>query len=199
VGWLDFGCGAGGLLKYLRHIRTLTVNGREIVVQPVGHDVGSYVQRLKHSDGFEILDWEALSQLPGGRFDVITCIEVIEHVPNPSLVIDLLARNLKDGGLLILTTGSLTSHLAKLQGISFTYCIPEIHVSLLTPRLLCAPLPKRRPGVASPLLPRFNQVSIFEKSFSCSRRQISCFRRQFLRGNPSCGLVVWRFRYAVSL
>lgn len=136
VSWLDFGCGAGGLLKYLRNLKTLTCNGRRIAVHPVGHDVGSYAQRLKYHDGLEILDWEALSQLPAGRFSVITCIEVIEHVPNPSTVIELLARNLKQGGLLILTTGNLNSPLARLQGIKFAYCIPEIHISLLTPRLL---------------------------------------------------------------
>src|SRR5437762_8415874 len=57
VSWLDFGCGAGGLLKYLRNLKTLTCNERQIAVHPVGHDVGSYAQRLKYDDGFEILDW----------------------------------------------------------------------------------------------------------------------------------------------
>ena len=136
VNWLDFGCGAGGLLKYLRISKLLTCDGRQTAVHPVGHDIGSYAERLKRDDGFEILDWDELSQLPPGRFDIITCIEVIEHVPHPWSVIDLLARNLKEGGLLILTTGNLDSPLAKLQGIKFGYCIPEIHISLLTPKLL---------------------------------------------------------------
>lgn len=136
VNWLDFGCGAGGLLKYLRNLRTLNCDGNEAPVHPVGHDIGSYAERLRRDDGFEIVDWNELWQMPSGRFDIITCIEVIEHVPNPWSVIELLARSLKPGGLLILTTGNLNCPLAKLQGIHFGYCTPEIHISLLTPTLL---------------------------------------------------------------
>jgi hypothetical protein len=38
---------------------------------------------------------------------------------------------------LILTTSNLDCPLARLQGIHFAYCIPEIHVSLFNPSLLC--------------------------------------------------------------
>jgi SAM-dependent methyltransferase len=136
VTWLDFGCGAGGLLKYLRDLEALSCGERRMPIQPVGHDVGSYSQRLKNDDGFEILDWNELRQTSAGRFDIITCIEVIEHVAYPWDVIELLAHCLKPGGLLILTTGNLDCPLAKLHGIHFSYCIPEIHVSLFNPALL---------------------------------------------------------------
>lgn len=136
VTWLDFGCGAGGLLKYLRDLKSLTCGGLPVPVHPVGHDVGSYSERLKHDDNFEILSWDELDKNCEGRFDIISCIEVIEHIPSPRPVIELLARCLKPGGLLILTTGNLDCPLARLQGIHFTYCIPEIHVSLFNPSLL---------------------------------------------------------------
>jgi SAM-dependent methyltransferase len=136
VTWLDFGCGAGGLLKYLRDLGELTCRGIHAPLHPVGHDVGSYSERLKNEDNFEILSWDQLDKNCPARFDIISCIEVIEHIPFPRPVIELLARSLKPGGLLILTTGNLDCPLAKLQGIHFTYCIPEIHVSLFNPSLL---------------------------------------------------------------
>jgi SAM-dependent methyltransferase len=136
VTWLDFGCGAGGLLKYLRDLGELECHDVRVPVHPVGHDVGSYSERLKHDDDFEILSWEQLDRDCVARFDIISCIEVIEHIPYPRAVIELLARSLKPDGLLILTTGNLDCPLAKLQGINFTYCIPEIHVSLFNPSLL---------------------------------------------------------------
>lgn len=136
VAWLDFGCGAGGLLKYLRDLGELTFDGVHVPLHPVGHDVGSYAERLKNTDNFEILGWDELSKAGAARFDIISCIEVIEHIPYPKAVFELLAQSLKPGGLLILTTGNLDSPLARLQGIHFTYCVPEIHVSLFNPSLL---------------------------------------------------------------
>ena len=125
--WLDFGCGAGGLLKFLRER-----GGFEVA----GHDVGSYAERLRRDDGFTLFNLEELQALPDGRYDVISCIEVLEHVPEPRPLIALVARLLRPGGLLILTTGNLASPVARWQGLSFSYCIPEIHVSLFNPRLL---------------------------------------------------------------
>ena len=134
--WLDFGCGAGGLLKYLRDLGKLTLGGLDVPLHPVGHDVGSYSERLKNDDDFEILGWDELDKTCAGRFDIISCIEVIEHMPYPRTVVELLARSLKPGGLLILTTGNLDCPLARLQGIQFSYCVPEIHVSFFNPSLL---------------------------------------------------------------
>ena len=125
--WLDFGCGAGGLLKFLRARGGYRVTG---------HDIGSYADRLKHDDGFEILDWDELQALPTASFDVITCIEVLEHVPEPRPLIELMARLLRPGGLLILTTGNLDCAVARWQGLNFPYVVPEIHVSLFNPHLL---------------------------------------------------------------
>ncbi|MCX5744575.1 MAG: methyltransferase domain-containing protein [Proteobacteria bacterium] len=47
------------------------------------------------------MDWSALAPL--GQFDVITCDNVIEHVPVPPVLIIHLRRLLKPGGLLYLT------------------------------------------------------------------------------------------------
>jgi len=70
-----------------------------------------------------------LQALPSGTFDVISCIEVIEHIPEPRPTLELLARLLAPDGLLLLSTGNLRSPLARALGIAFPYCVPEIHVS----------------------------------------------------------------------
>jgi SAM-dependent methyltransferase len=101
-----------------------------------GSDVGSYAQRLSEVDGFVIHSPDDLRRLPDAQFDIISAIEVVEHLEYPAPVIALLARLLRPGGLLLLTTGNFASPLARLQGLRFRYCLPEIHVSLFTPRTL---------------------------------------------------------------
>lgn len=130
--WLDFGCGAGAFLKYLRERGSF--HGRPLDL--TGHDVGSYADLLKSKDGFRILDLDALSGEPDARYDVISMIEVIEHLPEPLEPLALIARLLKPGGLLLLTTGNLDSPVATRQGIHYRYCAPEIHVSLFNPGCL---------------------------------------------------------------
>jgi 2-polyprenyl-6-hydroxyphenyl methylase/3-demethylubiquinone-9 3-methyltransferase len=44
-----------------------------------------------------------------GRFDLITCMEVIEHVADPAAFVNALAKRLARGGLLIMSTPNATS------------------------------------------------------------------------------------------
>lgn len=44
-----------------------------------------------------------LGQIPSGAFDVVVCLDVLEHVPNPSQVISNIASYLKPGGYLFLS------------------------------------------------------------------------------------------------
>jgi SAM-dependent methyltransferase len=133
IRWLDFGCGAGGLLKFLRDRATVQVRDQERQIEASGFDVGSYAEKLETIDKLKIWDRNELEKVPAGYFQIITCIEVIEHVPEPLAIFELLARLLSPNGLLLLTTGNLDSPLAKLMGIGFSYCVPEIHVSYFTP------------------------------------------------------------------
>jgi 2-polyprenyl-6-hydroxyphenyl methylase/3-demethylubiquinone-9 3-methyltransferase len=47
---------------------------------------------------------EALAQDMPGAFDAITCMEMLEHVPDPGSVVDACAALLKPGGRLFLST-----------------------------------------------------------------------------------------------
>lgn len=132
LNWLDFGCGAGGFLKYLRERSVF--QGRQLRL--TGHDVGFYADLLARDDGFRILDFASLSREPDASYDVISMIEVIEHLPDPFEQLALVSRLLKPGGLLLLTTGNMDCPVARRQGIYYGYCAPEIHVSLFSPHSL---------------------------------------------------------------
>jgi 2-polyprenyl-3-methyl-5-hydroxy-6-metoxy-1,4-benzoquinol methylase len=137
VHWLDFGCGAGGLLKFLRDSAAVETPWGRRPLKVMGSDVGSYSQRLRTEAGFDVRSPEELALLPDGSFDIISAIEVIEHIAEPGPVMRLLARLLKPGGLLLLTTGNLASPMARWRGLKFGYCMPEIHISLFCPSTLC--------------------------------------------------------------
>ncbi len=136
--WLDYGCGAGGLLKFLRDRGRLGDHETGPRIVASGFDVGTYADRLRAVDQLDVHTAATLGALPDGQFDVISLVEVIEHLEQPMPVLGAVSRWLKPGGLLLLTTGNLASPLARWQGIRFGYCIPEIHVTLWTPAALVA-------------------------------------------------------------
>ncbi len=162
--WLDFGCGAGGFLKYLRDRGTLHGHPLELT----GHDVGSYADQLKARDGFRILDLDELRREPDATFDLISMIEVLEHLPSPLEPLQLVSRLLKPDGLLLLTTGNLDSPVARRQGIHYRYCAPEIHVSLFNPR--CLAQLYRRVGL-DPLAVRYHGAVKFKVLKTLRRRR----------------------------
>ncbi len=133
--WMDYGCGAGGFLKYLRDRGSLGVIDSERRLEVSGFDVGEYAERLR-ADGLPIHTLEALGRIPDSSLDVVSLVEVVEHLERPMDILADAARWLRPDGLLILTTGNLASPLARWQGIQFAYCIPEIHVTLWTPQAL---------------------------------------------------------------
>jgi SAM-dependent methyltransferase len=101
-----------------------------------GPDVGTYADRLGKEDGFRILGPGDVAAEPDARYDVISLIEVVEHIEFPDPVFALAARLLKPGGLLLLTTGNVASFVARRKGLAYAYLLPEIHVGYFTPRVL---------------------------------------------------------------
>ena len=136
VEWLDFGCGAGGLLKFLRDKAELRIGGSRWPLRVTGHDVGPYADKLRKDDGFRILNLAELAAEPDAGYDVISLIEVAEHIEFPDPVFALVSRLLKPGGLLLLTTGNVASPVARRKGLAYAYLLPEIHVGYFTPRAL---------------------------------------------------------------
>jgi SAM-dependent methyltransferase len=136
IDWLDFGCGAGGLLRYLTDKGAFDSGGRRWQIRAAGHDVGTYADKLRTADGLRILNPEELAAAPGASFDIISMIEVVEHLEFPDPVFALAARLLKPGGLLLLTTGNVSGPIPRMKGLDYGYMIPEVHVGYFTPRAL---------------------------------------------------------------
>ena len=99
---LDVGCGAGLLAEPLTRLGA-TVTGLDASPQLV-----AVAQGHARAGGLDI-DYRAvvLSELEG-EFDLITCMEVIEHVAEPAAFVGALAKRLAPEGLLVLSTPNAT-------------------------------------------------------------------------------------------
>jgi len=99
---LDVGCG-GGLLTEGMAARGAIVTGIDMGKAPLT------VARLhQHESGVEIdyrqVTAEQLAEEQPGHYDIVTCLEMLEHVPDPAAIINACAKLLKDDGRLFLST-----------------------------------------------------------------------------------------------
>ena len=100
---LDMGCGAGLLAEPLARM-----GGSVVGVDAAPENIAVALAHMVQS-GLEI-DYRAgeIEVVAGERFDLITCLEVVEHVADPATFIAGLASLLAPGGLLILSTPNRT-------------------------------------------------------------------------------------------
>ncbi|MDD2664325.1 MAG: bifunctional 2-polyprenyl-6-hydroxyphenol methylase/3-demethylubiquinol 3-O-methyltransferase UbiG [Dechloromonas sp.] len=99
---LDVGCG-GGLLSEGMAARGAEVTGIDLSEKPLG------VARLHLLESGQKVDYrkisaEALADEMPGAFDAVTCLEMLEHVPNPSSIVTACARLVKPGGQVFFST-----------------------------------------------------------------------------------------------
>lgn len=100
---LDVGCG-GGILSESMAAAGATVTGIDAGEAPLT------VARLHALESgvdvsYERITVEALAEREGqNQFDVVTCLEMLEHVPDPSSVLNACAALVKPGGTVILST-----------------------------------------------------------------------------------------------
>jgi SAM-dependent methyltransferase len=96
---LDIGCGFGFAVDYWQ---------RMIGGEAVGVELADYGRIGAQQLGIKVYDklLQDIPELAGRRFDVVSASEVIEHVPDPTAFVDLLARYVADDGVLVLTTPS---------------------------------------------------------------------------------------------
>jgi 2-polyprenyl-6-hydroxyphenyl methylase/3-demethylubiquinone-9 3-methyltransferase len=99
---VDIGCGGGILAEALGRTGA-RVTG--IDLSELSIDVAR-----QHADGsgldvdYRVMSIEALVAEQPGHYDVVTCMEMLEHVPRPVQIVAHCARLLKPGGVAIFST-----------------------------------------------------------------------------------------------
>ena len=99
---LDVGCG-GGILAEAMFERGATVTGIDMAKSPLAvarlhlEDSGAEVEYLECTA-------ERLADQRPGTYDVVTCMEMLEHVPSPSAVVDACSRLARPGGHVFFST-----------------------------------------------------------------------------------------------
>jgi 2-polyprenyl-6-hydroxyphenyl methylase / 3-demethylubiquinone-9 3-methyltransferase len=99
---LDVGCG-GGLLSEGMAVRGAEVTGIDLSEKPLG------VARLHLLESGQKVDYRKISaeqmaeEMPGA-FDAVTCLEMLEHVPDPASIVASCARLVKPGGQVFFST-----------------------------------------------------------------------------------------------
>lgn len=95
---LDAGCGAGGTMEYLA--RYGSVQGIDISSQMVEHCRKTGMSAVCAS----------VSELPFGdeEFDMVFCLDVLEHLPDEKTALKELIRVVRPGGVLVFTVPALT-------------------------------------------------------------------------------------------
>lgn len=119
---LDVGCGAGLLCEPLRRLGA-DVTGVDASAQNIA-------AAMAHAEGGGLdIDYRAgeLGSLGLGTFDLVTCLEVIEHVADKQHFMAQLVAHLAPAGLLVLSTPNRTarSRLLMVEGAERLGLIPR--------------------------------------------------------------------------
>jgi 2-polyprenyl-6-hydroxyphenyl methylase/3-demethylubiquinone-9 3-methyltransferase len=100
---LDVGCGAGLLAEPLARL------GAAVTAVDAAPELIAAAELHAHGQGLDIDYRVATVEELQGEFDLVTSLEVIEHVAEPEAFVEALAARLAPGGLLILSTPNRTA------------------------------------------------------------------------------------------
>jgi 2-polyprenyl-6-hydroxyphenyl methylase/3-demethylubiquinone-9 3-methyltransferase len=100
---LDIGCG-GGILSDSMARRGANVLGIDLAAKPLKvaqlHALESGTENVEYRE----VAAEALAAEQPGTFDTVTCMEMLEHVPEPASIVAASARLVKAGGWVFFST-----------------------------------------------------------------------------------------------
>jgi 2-polyprenyl-3-methyl-5-hydroxy-6-metoxy-1,4-benzoquinol methylase len=129
---LDIGCAAGNFLQV----------AAEQGFEGEGLELNShYVDYIKQHRSLRVFDkrLDEMAYAPA-TFDVVTLWDVLEHIPYPFDTLKQIARILRPGGILALTTINHQCINEKILGARWRYYQPPDHVCSFSPALLTSML-----------------------------------------------------------
>jgi 2-polyprenyl-3-methyl-5-hydroxy-6-metoxy-1,4-benzoquinol methylase len=128
---LDVACGAGGPALRIAATTGCAIAGIDLHEQAIATARALASERgLSARARFEQADAQQALSFPDARFDAVTCIDAINHLPDRPRVIGEWARVLKPGGRLffsdpVVVTGPLSSaEIASRSAIGFFLFVP---------------------------------------------------------------------------
>lgn len=99
---LDVGCG-GGILS-----ESMAERGARVTGIDLGEKALKVAQLHKLESGvavdYRLISVEKLAEERPESFDVVTCMEMLEHVPEPAAIVEACARLVKPGGQVFFST-----------------------------------------------------------------------------------------------
>jgi 2-polyprenyl-6-hydroxyphenyl methylase / 3-demethylubiquinone-9 3-methyltransferase len=100
---LDVGCG-GGILADAMARRGADVLGIDLADKPLKVAQLHALEGEPASVSYRLVAAEELAREMPGQFDAVTCMEMLEHVPDPSSVVQACATLAKPGGAVFFST-----------------------------------------------------------------------------------------------
>ncbi len=118
---LDVGCGGGILTESLAqcqaHVTAIDVSENTIQVAQ------AHAEKMNLDIDYQCTPIEALASEQGKKYDVITCLEMLEHVPKPQNIIHTCAKLIKPGGHIFFSTLNRTFKSFLLAIVSAEYIL----------------------------------------------------------------------------
>lgn len=101
---LDVGCG-GGILSESMARRGADVTGIDLGTENLkAAALHAEQSGLESTLRYQHIPVEELAKTQAGQFDVVTCMEMLEHVPDPSSIVQACYELLAPGGVCVLST-----------------------------------------------------------------------------------------------